>query len=88
MGPKEIEEALSWVKGGAEASFKASPVEWERFGAEEQLILKLLLENQELEIDRLSWLTNIPLSMLASLLLNLEFQGVIKSIPGKKYRMV
>jgi DNA processing protein len=88
MGPKEIEEALSWVKGGAEASLKASPVEWEKFGAEEQLILKLLVENQELEIDRLSWLSNIPLSMLASLLLNLEFQGIIKSMPGKKYRMV
>jgi len=52
------------------------------------LILKLLSENQELEIDRLSWLTNIPLSMLASQLLNLEFQGLIKSVPGKKYRMV
>lgn len=88
MGPKEIEEALSWNKESGNSPFKSKQLELESFEPEEQLILQLLTEHKEVEIDRLSWLTHIPLSLLASKLLNLEFQGVIKSIPGKKYRIV
>ena len=88
MGPKEIEEALSWDKLGENSSSKPHPLDLEQFGTEEQVILRILLDHKEVEIDRLSWLSNIPLSSLASILLNLEFQGVLKSIPGKKYRLV
>ncbi|MEX2593253.1 MAG: DNA-processing protein DprA [Anditalea sp.] len=87
MGPKEIEEALSWNKGKG-SPHKSRHLELGDFEPEEQLILQLLSDHQEVEIDQLSWLSHIPLSILASKLLNLEFQGVIKSIPGKKYRMV
>ena len=88
MGPKEIEEALSWNKAGGNAIAKPAALDLKDFDPPEQLILKYLLENTEVEIDRLSWMTEIPLSQLASKLLHLEFQGLIKSLPGKKYRMV
>ena len=88
MGPKEIEEALSWNKAGAPALAKPAPIDLENFEPDEKLILQSLIENKELEIDQLSWLTHIPLSLLASKLLHLEFQGLIKTLPGKKYRMV
>jgi DNA processing protein len=88
MGPKEIEEALSWSPPGAAPIAKAPALDLDSFEPEEQLILKSLIENKELEIDRLSWITHIPLSQLASKLLHLEFQGLIKPLPGKKYRMV
>jgi DNA processing protein len=88
MGPKEIEEALSWNKAGAPTLAKPAPIDLENFEPAEQLILKALIESKELEIDQLSWMTHIPVSLLASKLLHLEFQGVIKSLPGKKYRMV
>src|SRR5690606_20370111 len=88
MGPKEIEEALSCTPPGTAPTAKAPALDLDSFEPDEQLILKSLLENKELEIDQLSWMTRIPLSQLASRLLQLEFQGIIKSLPGKKYRFV
>ncbi len=43
--------------------------------------------NNELLIDELSWKSNIPLNQLAGHLLNLELRGLIKSLPGKKFRL-
>lgn len=88
MGPKEIEEALSWNKAGGAPINPAANLNLDDFEAPEQLILRLLIEHQVVEIDQLSWMTQLPLSLLASKLLNLEFQGLIKPMPGKKYRMV
>ncbi|MBD8490973.1 DNA-protecting protein DprA [Echinicola sp. CAU 1574] len=87
-GPKDIQESLSWETGnGAESTVKKNKIDLSQFTKNEQTVLKLLSDNQELEIDRLSWQSQIPIPQLASLLLNLEFQGLIKSLPGKKYVM-
>ncbi|HLF35940.1 MAG TPA: DNA-processing protein DprA [Cyclobacteriaceae bacterium] len=43
--------------------------------------------NNELLIDELSWKSNIPLNQLAGHLLNLELRGLVKSLPGKKFRL-
>jgi DNA processing protein len=88
MGPREIEEALSWTPPGTTPSTKAPQLDLESFEPDEQLILTTLIQNKEVEIDQLSWMTHLPLSQLASKLLQLEFQGIIKSLPGKKYRLV
>lgn len=88
MGPKEIEEALSWEKEGAELTKKSVSMDWDQFDELEKSILQMLVQERELEIDQLSWKTNIPLSTLASKLLNLEFQGFLKVLPGKKFQLV
>lgn len=88
MGPKEIEEALSWEKDGAEQNKKAVQLDWDQFDDLEKNILQMLVQERELEIDQLSWKTNIPLSTLASKLLNLEFQGFLKVLPGKKFQLI
>jgi DNA processing protein len=38
-------------------------------------------------IDEISWKTNLPISQIASLLLTLEFKGILSSLPGKMYRL-
>lgn len=88
MGPREIEEALSWEKDGAESSKKAIVIDWDQFDELEKTIVKTLVQEKELEIDQLSWKTDIPLSILASKLLHLEFQGLLKVLPGKKFQLV
>src|SRR5690606_16601060 len=88
MGPREIEEALSWTPPGTTPSTKAPQLDLESFEPDEQLILTTLIQNKEVEIDQLSWMTHLSISQLASKLLQLEFQGIIKSLPGKKYRLV
>jgi DNA processing protein len=52
----------------------------------EEKIMKILLQNLEgLLIYELSWKSQIPVNEIASHLLNLEFRGHIKALPGKKF---
>jgi DNA processing protein len=55
----------------------------------EKIIIEVFRTNKnELLIDELSWKSNIPLNQLAGQLLNLEFRGILKSLPGKKFRIM
>ncbi|HLU90868.1 MAG TPA: DNA-processing protein DprA, partial [Cyclobacteriaceae bacterium] len=87
-GPKDIEEALFWNQEAGTAQSPSTTIDLDSLAPEERSILQLLREHRELEIDRLSWMCNIPVSQLASKLLSLEFQGLVKANPGKKYSLV
>lgn len=87
-GAKDIEDALSWKKEDQGKSAKKVALDLSQFEGEEKAILQLLLDKKELEIDQLASQLALPLSILASKLLALEFQGLLKSLPGKKYRLL
>ncbi len=53
---------------------------------EEQKLLNIIKEHGELSVDQLSILSDLPVSKTSSLLLNLEFTGLIKILPGNMYR--
>lgn len=55
---------------------------------EEKLIVNLLQEHEGISIDHLTFATQLKGSTLASLLLNLEFKGMIKTLPGKRYILI
>ena len=55
------------------------------FSEPEKLIVNLLRESDELSVDTLSYKCGLANSELAALLLNLEFKGAIRSIPGNRY---
>ncbi|HYI79131.1 MAG TPA: DNA-processing protein DprA [Chryseolinea sp.] len=56
---------------------------------DERAILKVLIENNnQLVIDELSWRSGLSIGKLASLLLILEFKGVLSPLPGKIYKLV
>ncbi|MEN0006755.1 MAG: DNA-processing protein DprA [Bacteroidota bacterium] len=57
-------------------------------GADEKLIVDLLQEFQQLHVDQIRFQSGIINSKLASLLLELEFKGVIKSLPGNRYTLI
>jgi DNA processing protein len=58
------------------------------YTADEWLVISLLLShNKEMVMDEIAWKSQFSISKIASLLLNLEFSGIIKSLPGKKYRL-
>jgi len=86
-GPGDIAEALFWSKPGEEKSNRPT-LDLTGREEEEVLILKLLQEKGESEIDKISYLTEIPLGMLSSKLLSLEFEGIVKSLPGKKFKLM
>lgn len=86
-GPGDVAEALFWNKPG-EKSSKKPPLDLNGREADEVLILKLLQEKGESEIDQISYQTEIPLGILSSKLLSLEFEGIVKSLPGKKFKLL
>jgi DNA processing protein len=51
-------------------------------------VIAFLEAQESILLDELSWKSQIPLARLASLLLNLEFDGIVKSLPGKKYKLI
>ncbi|MBK7869475.1 MAG: DNA-protecting protein DprA [Saprospiraceae bacterium] len=54
----------------------------------EKIIVNLLQQTPEASIDKLMIESSVSGSEMASLLLNLEFKGVIKSLPGKRYALL
>jgi DNA processing protein len=56
--------------------------------ADERLIFDILQQHKTpLAIDDLTIKANMPMSMLAMNLLNMEMQGYIRSLPGKTYKV-
>ena len=53
---------------------------------DESNILNILASSQELTIDQISLNCNMPVSKVSVLLLNLEFNGLVKCLPGKIYK--
>lgn len=86
-GPNDVAEALLWSKPG-EVKITKPQLDFANRDEDEIAILKLLQEKGELEIDTLSLSAEIPLGLLSSKLLSLEFEGIVKSLPGKKYRLL
>ena len=87
-GIKDVIEALNWDMVGHEKNKnQVTEIDFSDFTEEESAVMALLYKNQEMHIDDMAWQSQISMAKLSSLLLNLEFQGYIKSLVGKKYRI-
>jgi DNA processing protein len=86
-GPKDLEEVLSWSKTDSEEPAETFVDLESKFDESEIKILKLMKQHGEVDIDHLAYSIQTTLSILASKLLNLEFEGYISSLPGKKYKL-
>lgn len=83
---RDLQYIMNWDVGTKPPKENAHTLEG--YSDEEQLIIRALLDNnRQLMIDEISWKTNLPVSRLASLLLTLEFKGVIAALPGKVYSL-
>ncbi|MBX2945556.1 MAG: DNA-processing protein DprA [Cyclobacteriaceae bacterium] len=84
---KDLEYIMNWEATKVTRPKKVTSLALDGYSDEEKTILNLLLEKSPLMIDELSWKSNLPVSQLASVLLGLEFNGVVKSLPGKLYAL-
>lgn len=55
---------------------------------EEQIIVDILKEKETIHIDELHLKSGLNSSSVAGALLNLEFQNVVSSLPGKMYKLL
>ncbi len=87
-GIKDIEYIMNWQPQSDTVSSEDKYYDYSKLTEEEKVIIETLTLNKEgMVIDELSWKSQIPLNKLASQLLNLEFSGIVKTLPGKKYRL-
>ncbi|MEO8150062.1 MAG: DNA-processing protein DprA [Bacteroidia bacterium] len=56
--------------------------------ADEKSLMDMLTENGPTSIDSLVMKSNMQVSKIAAALLNLEFNGFVKSLPGKVYQLL
>ena len=83
-GVEDLKYHLNW--DGPEQ--KKAELDLTLFSEEEKSILQILQKHSDgLAIDELAWRSQVSVNQLASLLLNLEFNGLVKNMPGKRYRL-
>lgn len=85
---EDIEYIMNWEPLENQRIEEDKYYDFSKLSAEEKEIIETLKTNQDgVILDDLSWKAQIPLNKLASILLNLEFNGIVKTLPGKKYRL-
>ena len=86
---KDIEYIMNWSTDNPISKKESSVLDMSQFDQNEQKIIALLKEkNAAMIIDDLSWKSDMSPSLLASLLLNLEFKNVVQSLPGKQFKLI
>lgn len=84
---KDIEYIMGWDSAKFQKNTKPQ-VSLADYDDNEQTVLKIMIDKKaNVLIDELSWKANLSVSQLASVLLGLEFKGVVKSMPGKQYSL-
>ena len=75
---------------GWEQKLKNAPIQKQLFvelKPEEEILVNLLKEKESVNVDDICLFAKMPMSKVSSLLLTLEFSGIVKSLPGKRYRL-
>ena len=83
---KDLEYVMNW-QAGVEKPKSVNKVVMNAFSDDEQTIVAIIQEkNDQISIDELSWRSGFSMNKLASLLLALELNGTLTSMPGKMYK--
>ncbi len=82
--PDDLLQMMGWSDKKKKAVQKQLFI---NFTPDEQKIIDLLQSKDTVHSDELFHHTGLPNSLLAATLLQLEMQGLIKTLPGKHYRM-
>ncbi|MDP1620834.1 MAG: DNA-processing protein DprA [Bacteroidales bacterium] len=82
----DIEYLMGWKESAARVQTVQRKIFIE-MTADEEKIVKYLQENGQTGIDEICIQTGLQMSKVSASLLNLEFEGVVKCLPGKVYSM-
>ena len=82
----DLEYIMQWEK--QETSSNTDNLLAQLSDHEERAVVSVLNTNRSpVLLDELSWKSQVGLNRLASVLLNLEFRGIVLSLPGKRYQL-
>jgi DNA processing protein len=85
---RDLADALGWeiapsVNGAVQ---KTLFPEFET--AEEQAVYQILLSERDTDINTLCLLLKMPVSKISAILLGFEFAGIVRSLPGNRYKLM
>ena len=82
---------MGWLTEQQHQTALSNPVQAELFPdlTDEEMAVVNVLKNQEnLSMNEISQQTEIPLGILVTLLLQMEMKGLVKALPGNRYRFI
>lgn len=82
----DLIDLMGW--GTVKKSRTTSLQLFHEFTLEERIVVDNLKQHSALHIDALMVATGFGMSVLSPLLLELEFKGVVRSFPGKRYGLI
>lgn len=83
---QQIIETLGWAE--KKVKKKVQKELFIQLTDDEQIIVNILKEKDTVHIDEMYQKSKLTSSSIAATLLNLEFQNVLQSLPGKMYKLV
>ena len=90
--PQDLEQLLNWDAALHQTGKYQPPptLSPDDFAPDEYTLVQALAAApaRELHIDELAWRTQLPIHAVAALLLGLEFRGVLRAMPGKRFGLV
>jgi len=82
---EDIEYLLGWDRKEKNMAVQAEL--FRELSEEERILLNILTIEEKLEVDLLCIRTGMPVGKVSALLLNLEFAGYVRSLPGNLYKI-
>nr|MDA3906225.1 DNA-processing protein DprA [Bacteroidales bacterium] len=76
---------------GWDSPKKEKPIQQKLFielKPEEELLMKIIREEKESTIDLIALKAQMPMSKVSATLLNLEFEGLVRCLPGKVFKLI
>ncbi len=90
--PRDLEQLLNWDAALHQSGkFKPAPsYSADDFTTDEFTLITVLAgaPSRELQMDELAWKAQLAIHTVASQLLGLEFRGVVRAMPGKKFALL
>lgn len=86
----DLESLLNWDKDEKLIKQEAKPaLDINRFKGNDRKLIEVLLQFKSgLKLDELCWKSNVPINLASTILLNLEFDGLVKVSPGNIFKLV
>lgn len=82
---EDVMATLRWSRADNGQSVPVQAKLFDELSDAEKLVVDTIQAAEEIGVDELSYATKIGQGELASWLLSLEFKGIVRSLPGKRY---
>lgn len=83
---QDLIDFLSWKTD--EKPIQAQRSLFTELNTQEEKIVLALQAKPDLSLDTISYLCSFTISEVSALLLNLEFKGLVRSLPGRKFQLI